>query len=403
MNCVAGAFPANHSIRSAFQGLALSGIVLQVHDFQEKESRIIQVPFVDLKAQYCAIHTEIDASIHRVLESTGFILGAEVSNFETALAATVGASGAVGVSSGTGALLLALLAVGVKPGDEVITTAHTFIATAEAISRIGARPVFVDIDPRTYNIDPNKVEHAITERTRVILPVHLYGQPADLNPLREIAERRGLVLIEDAAQAIAAEYEGKRCGSIGDLACFSFYPSKNLGAYGDAGAVTGNDETLLARVRKLRDHGRISKYEHDELGFGQRIDALQAAILATKLPHLESWTAARRSHARLYNELLSRTDVEVPFESANVRHVYHLYVIRTARRDEMLERLKEKGIDAGIHYPIPVHRQPVYLKLGYGDVSLPVTEQAASEILSLPMYPELQREQIEYVAQAIKL
>ena len=318
------------------------------------------------------------------------------------LAATAGAKDAVGVSSGTGALLLALLAVGVKPGDEVITTAHTFIATAEAVSRIGARPVFVDIDPRTYNIDPNKVESAITDRTKVILPVHLYGQPADLKPLRDIATRHGLVLIEDAAQAIAAEYDGKRCGGIGDLACFSFYPSKNLGAYGDAGAVTGNDETLLAKVRKLRDHGRTSKYEHDELGFGQRIDALQAAILGAKLPHLEAWTEARRSHARLYNELLSDAGVETPFESENVRHVYHLYVVRTSRRDHLLAQLKAKGIDAGIHYPIPVHRQPVYLKLGYGDVSLPITEKAAAEILSLPMYPELRREQIEYVAQAVR-
>jgi dTDP-4-amino-4,6-dideoxygalactose transaminase len=362
----------------------------------------IQVPFVDLKAQYAGIKPEIDAAIQRVIDGAGFILGEEVSQFEKALAATAGAKDAVGVSSGTGALLLALLAVGVKPGDEVITSAHTFIATAEAVSRIGACPVFVDIDPRTYNIDPNRVESAITERTKVILPVHLYGQPAELKPLRDIATRHGLRLIEDAAQAVAAEYEGKRCGGIGDLACFSFYPSKNLGAYGDAGAVTGNDESLLAKVRKLRDHGRISKYEHDELGFGQRIDALQAAILAAKLPHLEAWTEARRSHARLYNELLSGADVQTPFESENVRHVYHLYVIRTPRRDQLLQHLKEKGIDAGIHYPIPVHRQPVYLKLGYGDVSLPITEQAAGEILSLPMYPELRPEQIEFVAQAVK-
>ena len=363
----------------------------------------IQVPFVDLKAQYAGIKPEIDAAIQRVVDSAGFILGDEVSQFEKALAATAGAKDAVGVSSGTGALLLALLAVGVMPGDEVITTAHTFVATAEAVSRIGARPVFVDIDPRTYNIDPNKVESAITERTKVILPVHLYGQPADLKPLRDIANRHGLILIEDAAQAVAAEYEGKRCGGIGDLACFSFYPSKNLGAYGDAGAVTGNDETFMARVRKLRDHGRTSKYEHDELGFGQRIDALQAAILAAKLPHLESWTEARRSHARLYNELLSGADVQTPFEAPNVRHVYHLYVIRTARRDQLLQQLKEKGIDAGIHYPIPVHRQPVYLKLGYGDVSLPITEQAAGEILSLPMYPELRPEQIEFVSRALQM
>jgi dTDP-4-amino-4,6-dideoxygalactose transaminase len=298
-------------------------------------------------------------------------------------------------------LHLALLAVGVRPGDEVITTAHTFIATAEAISLVGARPVFVDIDPLTYNIDPGRVEEAITPRTRAIVPVHLYGQPADLEPLRDIATSHGLWLIEDAAQAHAAEYFGKRCGSIGDLACFSFYPGKNLGAYGDAGAVTGNDEALLTRVRKLRDHGRTTKYEHEEIGYPERIDALQAAILGAKLPHLEQWTEARRSHAHLYNELLSGASITTPYESPSVRHVYHLYVIRTAHRGAMLEHLQSKGIGAGIHYPIPLHRQPVYLKQGYGDVQLPITEQAASEIISLPMYPELSREQIEYVAQAV--
>lgn len=296
---------------------------------------------------------------------------------------------------------LALLAVGVGPGDEVITTAHTFIATAGPISLIGARPVFVDIDPLTYNIDPSRVEEAITPRTKAIVPVHLYGQPSELEALRDIASSHGLWLIEDAAQAHAAEYFGKRCGSIGDLACFSFYPGKNLGAYGDAGAVTGNDEALLARVRKLRDHGRTTKYEHDEIGYPERIDALQAAILGAKLPHLEQWTEARRSHAHLYNELLSGAGITTPFESPNVRHVYHLYVIRTAHRDRMLEHLQSKGIGAGIHYPIPLHRQPAYLKQGYGEVRLPITEQVASEIISLPMYPELSREQIEYVAQAV--
>ena len=393
--------PIGELVDCPFQSPAATKIRFRVN-IRTKGVSVIQVPFVDLKAQYAGIKPEIDAAIQRVVDGAGFILGEEVSHFEQGLAATAGAKDAVGVSSGTGALLLALLAVGVKPGDEVITTAHTFIATAEAVSRIGARPVFVDIDPRTYNIDPNQVESAITERTKVILPVHLYGQPAELKPLRDIAGRHGLWLIEDAAQAIAAEYDGQRCGSIGDLACFSFYPSKNLGAYGDAGAVTGNDETLLARVRKLRDHGRTSKYEHDELGFGQRIDALQAAILGAKLPHLEAWTEARRSHARLYNELLSDAGVETPFESENVRHVYHLYVVRTSRRDHLLQQLKAKGIDAGIHYPIPVHRQPVYRKLGYGDVSLPITEKTAAEILSLPMYPELQPDQIKYVAQAVK-
>ena len=329
-------------------------------------------------------------------------MGKEVADFDEAFASSVGAQGAAGVSSGTAAIRLALQVVGVGPGDEVITTAHTFIATAEAISQTGARPVFVDIDPRTYNLDPEKVEAAITARTKVIMPVHLYGQPADLGALREIARRHHLRLIEDAAQAVAAEYEGKPCGSIGDLACFSFYPGKNLGAYGDAGSVTGNDEALVARVRKLRDHGRTTKYEHDEIGFGDRIDALQAAILGAKLPHLNEWTEARRAHARQYDELLAGADVIRPYEAPNVRHVYHLYVIRVHRRDKMLEHLKSQGVGAGVHYPIPVHRQPAYLKQGYGDISLPVTEQVAGEIVSLPMYPELTHEQIEYVAHAVR-
>jgi dTDP-4-amino-4,6-dideoxygalactose transaminase len=363
---------------------------------------IIQIPLVDLKLQYASIKSEIDAAIQRVLDNSSFILGKEVSDFEEAFAATVGARGMVGLASGTGALQLALRAIGVGPGDEVITTAHTFFATAEGVSQLGARPVFVDIDPCTYNIDPNLVEAAITQRTKAVLPVHLYGQPADMRSLRDICTRHDLRLIEDAAQAVAAEYEGTRCGSIGDLACFSFYPSKNLGAYGDAGGVSGNDDSLLAKVRKLRDHGRISKYEHDEIGFGQRTDALQAAVLSVKLPHLEEWTEKRRAHARRYNELLSNIEVETPFEAPNVRHVYHLYVIRTPRRDAVLQQLRSRGVDAGIHYPIPLHRQPAYLKLGFGDVSLPITERVATEIISLPIYPELTVAQIEFVAQCVR-
>ena len=307
----------------------------------------------------------------------------------------------MGVASGTAALHLALLALGVGPGDEVITSSHTFIATVEAIIRVGAKPIFVDIDERTYNLDPNKVEAAITPRTKAIMPVHLYGQPAELKPLREIATTHHLWLIEDAAQAHLAEYDGKRCGSIGDVACFSFYPGKNLGAYGDAGAVTSNDEVLLAKIRQLRDHGCKTKYEHEVFGFGERIDSLQAAILGAKLPRLEEWTEARRRHARTYNELLAGADVVTPYEAPNVRHVYHLYVIRVPQRDVLLTHLKSKGIDAGIHYPLPVHLQPAYLKQGYGNISLPVTEQVADEVISLPMYPELSGEQIEYVAQTV--
>jgi dTDP-4-amino-4,6-dideoxygalactose transaminase len=362
----------------------------------------MQIPLVDLKAQYALIKAEVDAAIQRVLDSTSFILGGEVTEFEQSFAAHAGARGAVGVASGTAALMLALRACGVGPGDEVITTAHTFVATAEAISQTGATPVFVDIDLRTFNLDPALVDEAITSRTRAIVPVHLYGQPAAMDELAEIASRRGIWLIEDAAQAHGAEYRGRRCGSLGHMACFSFYPGKNLGAYGDAGAVTSDDEALLARVRRLRDHGRTTKYEHDEIGFGERLDALQAAILGAKLPHLEAWTESRRTHARMYDEMLTGSSVTTPFVAPEVRHVYHLYVIRTQNRDGILSHLKSKGIGAGIHYPVPLHQQPVYRRLGYGDISLPMTERAAAEVLSLPMYPELRPEQVEYVIEAVE-
>jgi len=361
-----------------------------------------RVPLVDLAAQYPEIRADVDAAIARVLDSTAFILGREVADFEAAFAAHVGATGAVGVASGTAAIELALRACGVTAGDEVITAAHTFIATAEAISHTGARPVFVDIDPVTFNLDPAAVRAALTPRTRAIVPVHLYGQPADMTALMALAREHGLFVVEDAAQAHGAEVDGRRCGSIGDLAAFSFYPGKNLGAYGDAGAVTGTNEALLARVRKLRDHGRTSKYEHDEVGFGERMDALQAAILGVKLRHLESWTERRRAHARRYAELLEELPVELPREAPDRRHVYHLYVIRAERRDELLAHLKASGIDAGIHYPVPLHLQPAYADLGYAAGSLPETERAAREILSLPIYPELVDEQLVAVADAIR-
>ncbi len=362
----------------------------------------MQIPLVDLRAQYAKIKPDIDAAIQRVLGNTNFILGKEVADFEKAFAGYVKVDSAVGVASGTAALHLALLACGVGPGDEVITVAHTFTATAEAIFHTGARPVFVDIDSRTYNIDHNQVEDAITPRTKAIVPVHLYGHPADMDALLDIAQRHSLWLIEDAAQAHGALYNGRRCGSIGHLACFSFYPGKNLGAYGDAGMVTGNDETLLSKVRQLRDHGRTNKYEHEEIGWGERLDALQAAILRAKLPYLEGWIEARRTLARRYSKLMASLDVLTPYEVRNVRHVYHLYVIRVPRRDALLMHLKARGIGAGVHYPIPLHRQSAYLKEGYGDIQLPVTEQVAAEVLSLPIYPELTNEQIEYVVDTIE-
>lgn len=361
----------------------------------------MQVPLVDLAAQYRSIQPDVDAAINRVLTNTSFILGEEVRLFEEEFASYVGVSGAVGVASGTAALELSLRALGIGPGDEVITTAHTFIATAEAVSNVGATPVFADIDPVTFNIDPDRVEGLITNRTRAILPVHLYGHPAPLQELMAIARPRGVWLIEDAAQAHGAEVAGQRVGSVGDLACFSFYPGKNLGAYGDAGAVTGNDLEVLDRVRMLRDHGRTTKYEHAVIGHAERIDALQAAILRAKLPYLERWTEQRRAAAARYDALLEGLDIERPATASNVRHVYHLYVVRSGQRDALLNRLKEAGVGAGIHYPVPLHRQPAYLALGYGDVSLPHTERAAAEVLSLPIFPEIREDQQSHVAMTV--
>lgn len=361
----------------------------------------MEIPLVDLQAQYETLKPEIDSAIQRVLAHTGFILGEEVEAFEAAFAAYVGSEGAVGVASGTAALCLALQACGVGPGDEVITSAHTFFATAEAISQLGARPLFVDIDPQSYTLDPEQVEAALSERTRAILPVHLYGHPAELTPLLELAEARGLYVIEDAAQAHGAEYRGQRCGSVAHLGCFSFYPGKNLGAYGDAGMVTGNDPALLARIRRLRNHGRTSKYEHVEVGWGERLDTLQAAILQVKLPYLEQWSEARRALAARYNALLADCEVVTPYEAPWARHVYHLYVIRTPQRDALLAHLHQAGIGAGIHYPLPLHQQPAY-QADYEGLRLPVTEASAAQVLSLPLYPEMSEAQQDRVVEAIK-
>jgi dTDP-4-amino-4,6-dideoxygalactose transaminase len=362
---------------------------------------VSEIPLVDLKAQYAAIRPAVDAAIARVLRHAGFILGAEVSAFEDAFAAYVGARGAVGVASGTAALQLSLVACGIGPGDEVVLPSHTFMATAEAVSHAGATPVFADIDPASFTLDPGRVEAALGPRTKALIPVHIYGRPATMGPLLDLAKRRGLRVIEDAAQAHGAELEGRRCGAIGDLGCFSFFPAKNLGAYGDAGAVTGNDRALLDRVRKLRDHGRRSKYEHDEVGFAERMDALQAAILGAKLPYLEAWTEARRRLARRYAELLAGLPLGLPSEPAGGRHAFHLYVVRTARRDALLEHLKARGIGAGVHYPVPLHRQPAYARSAVGP-SLPETERAAAEVLSVPLYPEMTEVQQRAVADAVR-
>ena len=362
----------------------------------------MNIPLVDLKAQYAAIKPEIDAAIQRVIGNTSFSLGKEVADFETNFAAFCQAKHCIGLDSGTAALHLALLLCDVKPGDEVITTTHTFVATAEGISIIGARPVLVDIDPRTYNLDPRAVERAITPRTRAIIPVHLYGQPAEMDAILEIARKHNVCVIEDAAQAHGAEYRGKRAGTMGDVACFSFFPSKNLGAYGDAGALITNDDELAARARLLRDHGRRDKYEHLIVGYGYRLDALQAAILGAKLPHLDAWNVRRRAIADYYTELLSNTEIVPPYAPSHITPVYHIYAVRAKNRDGLRAHLKSRGIETGIHYPISLHLQPVYANLGYARGDFPHAEQVANEELSLPMYPELTDAQVEMIAQTVR-
>ena len=360
------------------------------------------VPFLDLKAQYDSIKDEVLAAVSATLASTQFVLGKEVAAFEEEFAAYSGGKFGVGVNSGTSALHLALLAAGVKPGDEVITVSCTFVATVAAIDYAGARPVFVDVDPLTHNMDPTQVEAAITERTRVIMPVHLHGQPADLDPLLDIARRHRLLVIEDAAQAHAAEYKGRRVGSIGDLGCFSFYPGKNLGAYGEGGMVVTNNEAFAHTIRMLRDWGQERKYQHVLKGFNYRMEGVQGAILRVKLRHLDAWTEARRRHAARYNELLAGVAVQRPVEMPYAKHVYHVYAIRAPKRDQMQESLQAKGIQTGIHYPIPVHLQKAYADFGYGKGDLPVTEQTSDELLSLPMFAELQDPQIETVCAAVR-
>lgn len=362
----------------------------------------MKVPFVDLKRQYSSIKPEIDAAIQDVLDNTAFIMGENVKNFESNFAKFCGVKHAIGVSSGTSALHLALLGAGIKPGDEVITVPNTFIATAEAISHVGAKPVFVDIDKETYTINVSKIKDKITEKTKAVIPVHLYGQMVEMDDLMELAQDNNLKIIEDSAQAHGAEYKCRKAGTIANSGCFSFYPGKNLGAYGDAGMVTTNDDEIAENVKILRDHGRSDKYEHKIIGFNHRIDALQAAILNVKLRYLNGWTDARRKNAKLYNELLSNVDVVTPVEKEYSKHVYHLYVIRTRRRDELQKYLKTQGIATGIHYPIPLHLQPAYSHLNYKKGDFPVTEEYSGEIMSLPMFAELTEEEIEGVVDKIK-
>lgn len=382
----------------------------------------MKVPFVDLLAQYHTIKEEADAAVARVLSRGDFVMGQAVDAFEAEFARYCEADFAIGVDSGYSALELILRGYEIGPGDEVITAANTFIATALAITTCGAKPVLVDAHPTTYNLDPAQIEAAITPRTRAIMPVHLYGQPADMDPILEIAHKHELLVVEDAAQAAGARYKGRRSGSLGHAAAFSFYPAKNLGAYGDGGAIVTSDATLAERVRLLRNLGQRAKYQHEVQGYNHRLDTLQAAVLSVKLPHLDRWNAARRAHAQRYAQLLSDLPVTLPAQSlstealtaepagpepvrtdsAAAEHIFHLYVIRTPERTALQQHLNHAGIATGIHYPVPIHLQPAYRELGYKQGDFPVTEAWMDEILSLPMYPELSPVAIEYVAHTMR-
>ena len=353
------------------------------------------IPLLDLKAGYAPLREEIRAALDRVIEAQSFILGHEVEALEAEIAAYSQCSYGIGVSSGTDALMAALMAIDLRPGDEVVTTPYTFFATAGTIWRLGAKPVFVDIDPATYNIDPAAIEAAITPRTRAIMPVHLYGQMAEMDPIMEIATRHKLYVIEDAAQAIGSEYKGRRAGSIGHLGCFSFFPSKNLGGFGDGGMVTTNDAALAERVRLLRGHGAYPKYYHKFVGGNFRLDALQAAVLRIKLKHLDSWSEGRQRNAAIYRELFAAaglTGVGLPVEAPERRHIYNQFIIRVPQRDALIRHLKEKNIGTEIYYPVPMHLQECFADLGYVRGAMPESEKAADETLALPIFPELDDE-----------
>lgn len=364
----------------------------------------MNIPFVDLKAQYNSIKEEIDNAISEVISKTAFIGGPHVKSFEESFASFCSAKYCVGVGNGTDALTIAVKALGVGEGDEVITVANSFIATSEAISNAGAKVVFVDINPDTYNIDVKKIEEKITDKTKAIMPVHLYGQPADMDPIMELAKKYNLKVIEDSAQAHGAVYNGKKIGSIGDLGCFSFYPGKNLGAYGDAGAIVTNSEELAIKARMIANHGRIDKYNHEVEGENSRMDGLQGAVLNVKLKYLPDWTESRRRNAYLYNEYLKDTDLVTPVEIENVNAVYHLYVVRVKSevRTKLQEHLKSKGIATGIHYPITLPNLLAYQYLKHAESDFPEASKTSQEILSLPMFPELTEDQIKYVADSIK-
>ena len=362
----------------------------------------VSVPLLDLKAQYAEIRQEVDEAVRRVMESARFIGGPEITELEKEVARYSQCAHAVGVASGTDALLLALWALGVGPGDEVVTSAYSFFASAGTIANNGATPVFVDIDPRTYNLDPLKLEAAITPRTKAVVPVSLYGQCCDMSAIRAICQARKLWLIEDAAQSIGSEWEGKRSGSLADFGCFSFFPSKNLGAAGDGGMVVAQDAELADRVRMLKDHGARPKYFHSLIGTNSRLDALQAAILRVKLKHLDRWSEARARNAALYNQLFEGSRAVRPYKDPRTRHIYNQYVIRVPKRDELKAFLTERQIGCEIYYPVPLHLQKCFAALGYKEGDMPHAEAAAKETIALPIYPELTEDQIRTVAATVR-
>jgi len=360
------------------------------------------IPLLDLKAQYAAIRSEVEPAVLRVLASGHYVLGEEVARFEEEFAAYCDVKHAIAVNTGTSALHLALLAADVGPGDEVITVSFTFVATASAVCYTGARPVLVDVEPATLTMDPAKLEAAITPRTKAIMPVHLYGQMADMDAIKAIADKYGIPVIEDACQAHGAEYKGRRAGSIGVSGCFSFYPGKNLGACGEGGIVVTNDDEQAKKIRMLRDWGQEQRYHHMVKGFNYRMDGIQGAILRVKLRHLDHWTAARRAHAARYDTLLhSNREIGLPFAAPDRRHVYHVYAIRSQERDRLAQTLSTDGVQTGLHYPIPVHRQKAHADLGYQQGDFPVSELAARQVLSLPIYPEMTTRHVEQVVVAL--
>jgi len=363
----------------------------------------MRVPFLDLKAHHASLNEEFELAIREVIERSAFAGGVFVEKFEEEFAAFCGSAYAIGVGNGTDALWLTLLALGIGEGDEVITVPNTFIATAEAITYCKARPVFVDVDKDTFTLSPAELEKSLTEKTKAIIPVHLFGQPADMDPILEFAHANGLFVVEDAAQAHGAEYKGRKAGTMGDVGCFSFYPGKNLGAFGEAGAVVTNDPELRKQIQMLRDHGQSQKYHHALMGWNCRMDGIQAAVLSIKLRHLDKANSLRRKHALEYNQAFAGIEqVLTPFEADYARHVYHVYAIRVQERDAVLQYLQEKGVGCAVHYPVPIHLQQAARNLSYTKGAFPIAENLADEFLSLPMFPELTQEQIEYVADCVR-